>query len=344
MKLYDRDSWIITAFPYKHCCSLLNMEKFFIILLLFSNCCYGQQIKSFKNGDVQLFYEVYGKGPALYILTGGPGAPPENPGRQIIDSLKSFYTCILLHQRGSGKSGNIPINAKTINIKSYLKDIELLRQERNDKTIVLLGISWGGLLAMNYTSLYPKYVSTLILICSAPPSYKLWDVLPDNQYVRRSPAELDSMRILKEIFSTRTGKELDSLKRTNPSLKEVVAFKTFMAIHVRAMHYDRHYSSEGFDEFFTNFNFQPIPYIDKEIMESKWDITADLKKLNIPALIVYGRQDDQGESTFFLQKECFRNSEVYVIEKCGHIIWEDQPKEFYRILMNYMTKRTKLNP
>ena len=88
-------------------------------------------------------------------------------------------------------------------------------------------------------------------------------------------------------------------------------------------------------------NPQPIPFIDKEVIETKWDITADLKKLNVPALIIYGRQDDQGESTFFLQKECLKNSELHVIEKCGHIIWEDQPKEFYGILMKYLTKRPK---
>jgi len=317
------------------------MEKIFTILLLLSNSCYGQELKSFKNGEIQLFYEEYGEGPALYILTGGPGAPPENPGHQIIDSLKSFYTCVLLHQRGSGKSRNIPINAQTINIKSYLEDIELLRQKRNDKTIFVLGISWGGLLAMNYTSLYPMHVSKLILICSAPPSYKVWDVLFDNQYVRRSHTELDSMRILNEIFSVKTDKELDSLKRVNPSSKEVVAFKNFVAIHKRAMHYDRQKPSDGFDEFFTNFNFQPIPFIDKEVMQTKWDITADLKKLNVPALIIYGRQDDQGESTFFLQKECLKNSELHVIEKCGHFVWEDQPKQFYGILMNYLTKRNE---
>ena len=98
-------------------------------------------------------------GPALYILTGGPGAPPEDPSHRIMDSLRSFYTCVLLHQRGAGRSGNIPINETTINIKSYLQDIELLRKKRNDKKIILLGISWGGLLAMNYAVLYPQYVS-----------------------------------------------------------------------------------------------------------------------------------------------------------------------------------------
>ncbi|HEX6847662.1 MAG TPA: alpha/beta hydrolase [Chitinophagaceae bacterium] len=317
------------------------MRRIFITLFFLSGACYGQEAESFYNDDIQLFYEAHGKGPALYILTGGPGAPPEDPSYRIIDSLKSFYTCVLLHQRGAGRSRNIPINENTINIKSYIQDIELLRKKRNDKKITVLGISWGGLLAMNYTVLYPQYVSKLVLICSAPPSYKLWDVLFDNQHVRRSIAELDSMQTLRNIFSIKTDRELDSLKRADPNAKEVIAFKKFIAIHIRAMHYDRMKLSNDFDGFFTNFNFQPIPFIDKEVMETKWDITEGLKKLNTPSLILYGRQDDQGESTFYLQKECLKNSQMHVIEKCGHLMWEDQPHKFYETLMHHLTEQTK---
>jgi proline iminopeptidase len=61
----------------------------------------------------------------------------------------------------------------------------------------------------------------------------------------------------------------------------------------------------------------------------------------VPALILYGRQDDQGESTLFLQKECFKNSVVQVIEKCGRIMWEDQPEVFYSSLISYLTKQRK---
>jgi proline iminopeptidase len=220
-----------------------------------------------------------------------------------------------------------------------VQDVELLRQKRKDKKIVLAGISWGGLLAMNYTALYPQYVSKLVLICSAPPSYKVWNVLEDNQHVRRSVSELDSMNALIKIFSVKTDRELDSLKQVDPYCKEVIAFKRFIAIHVRAMFYDRNKLPANFDSLFIKFNFQPIPLIDKEVLDTKWDITAALKKLNVPALIMYGRQDDQGESTFFLQKECLKNSEMHVIEKCGHYIWEDQRTEFYKILMNYLVER-----
>ncbi|MBB5283925.1 proline iminopeptidase [Rhabdobacter roseus] len=317
------------------------IERTGLILLLAINCCYGQSVKSFTNAGIQLFYEEQGTGPALYILTGGPGAPPEHPAYELMDSLKAVFTCVLLHQRGAGKSRHVAINEKTINIASYLNDIELLRRTRGDQQITLLGISWGGLLAMNYAALYPHAVSNLALLGSAPPSYQLWNVLFDNQHVRRSGAELDSMQVLQKIFTQKTDAELDSLKKADPLAKEVVAFKHFMAIHARSMYYDRTKAAKNFEELFYGFNFQPIPYIDKEVMETQWDITAALKKLKTPALILYGRQDDQGESTFFLQKECLKNSEIRVIEKCGHIMWEDQPAEFYKILISYLTKNPK---
>src|SRR5687767_1241107 len=139
------------------------MKKIVVVILFLSGQCSGQNLKNFYNGTIQLFYEEHGKGPALYILTGGPGAPPEDPSYRIIDSLKSFYTCVLLHQRAAGKSRNIAINEKTINIKSYLQDIELLRRKRNDKKITLFGISWGGLLTMNYAVVYPQYISNMVL-------------------------------------------------------------------------------------------------------------------------------------------------------------------------------------
>ncbi|MCE7864214.1 MAG: alpha/beta hydrolase [Bacteroidetes bacterium CHB5] len=318
-----------------------NILPLIILLSTYSYSSWGQNLKTFNNGSLKLYYEEYGKGPALYVLSGGPGEAPEHPYRQIVDSLKSLYTCILIHQRGSGKSKDIPINQTTISINNYTQDIELLRRQRGDKKITLLGISWGGLLAMNYAVLYPESVSNLILICSAPPSYKVWNVLYDNQFARRSRIELDSMDILQKIFSTKTEKELDSLKIVTPDCKEVVAYKEFISLHVRAMYYDRSkISKKNFNDLFYSFNFQPIPIIDKEVLETKWDITDELKKLKTRALIVYGRQDDQGESTFYLQKESLRFSETHVIEQCGHEILEEQPTELFKILMDYV-KRTK---
>lgn len=311
-------------------------------IILFSSAVLAQDLKSFQNGSVTLYYEEFGSGPPLYVLSGGPGGAPDHPYRWMIDSLKSYYTCVLLHQRASGASRNMPVNAQTITIERYTSDIERLSQVRGDSKITLMGMSWGGLLVMNYAASYPKQVENLILICSAPPSYSLWNVLYDNQYTRHSPTERDAMNELQKLFSVKTGRELDSLKRSDPENPIVIAYKKYMRLLVNAMYYDsRNISEEQFNQLFLDFNFQPIPIIDREVLETKWDITEKLKRVSARTLIVYGRQDDQGESTFYLQKESLRNSEMRVIEQCGHEILEEQPEAFFKILMDFVRRTSK---
>ena len=315
------------------------MKILIVLLILFTtNISLAQPFKFFTNDGLQLYYEERGKGPAIYILTGGPGAPPGKAEHDWMDSLKNHYTVVLLHQRGSGKSKNIPTNKKTINIAAYTSDIEALRRHRKDSKVSLMGISWGGLLAMNYAVTYPKNVNNLVLIGSAPPTYKEWHVLADNQYARFSKAERDSMQMLLKIFSRKTPVELEQLKDSYPTSPEIEAFKKFVHILHRVHFYERSLAYKNFDSLFYNFNFSPIPLIDEEVMNTRWDITGKLKKLTAPALILYGRQDDQGEYNFILQHQLLRNSKLKVIEKAGHLIWEDQPAEFYKTLKAYLIK------
>ncbi len=310
-------------------------------MLLSFQTLYAQRIEQFNSGPFTLFYEVFGQGPALYVLSGGPGEAPNHPYRQIIDSLKGHYTCVLLHQRGTGLSRDIPMTSGTVTIANYVQDVEQLRVKRGDKKIMLMGYSWGGLLSMAYAAEYPARVSNLILLASAPLSYKHWNALYGNQRVRRSAEELDSMNRLQVQFGRYSDRDLDSLKRVNPSLPEVVAYKAFMRIHVRAMYFRRDIDYRKFDALFDEFNFQPIPFIDDEVLSKRLDLAPRLKKLGAPALILYGRQDDQGEAVFFEQKESLRNSRMYVIEECGHEMVEDQPVEFFRVLLSYLRAQTK---
>lgn len=300
---------------------------------------HGQSVHSFQNGSFKLYYEVFGQGPPLYVLSGGPGEPPGHPYYQIIDSLKRKYTCVFLHQRGVGRSRAIPMTRETVTIANYVQDLEMMRKSRGDQRVTVVGYSWGGLYAMSYTAAHPESVANLVLLASAPASYRHWNALFGNQFVRRSQVEVDSMALLQKIFSPRSSKELDSMKRTNPSAPEVVAFKHFIGIHIRAMHYRKDNVYAHYDALFNNFNFQPTPLLDEEVLGTKMDLTPKLKTLKTPALILYGRQDDQGESVFFEQRDALRNSKVHVIEACGHAMVDDQPEEFFRVLLGYLKIR-----
>lgn len=133
--------------------------------------------------------------------------------------------------------------------------------------------------------------------------------------------------------------ELEQLKAQNPAATEVQAFKRFVHILHRVHFYERSLADENFDSLFYNFNFAPISIIDEEVMNTKWDITSELKKIKIPTLILYGRQDDQGEYNFILQHQLLKKSKLQVIEQAGHFIWEDQPQAFYEALKGYLLKK-----
>jgi proline iminopeptidase len=317
---------------------MMRVIYYTCLFIVFYFGSYSQQLHSFRNGNIELFYEVKGGGTPLYILTGGPGYPPQFGGYELMDSLQSQFTVVLLHQRGSGKSKNIICNEQTINVAAYVSDVLALMKARGDNKVILAGISWGGLLAQAFAVSYPAKVSKLILIASAPPSFSLWHVLSDNQFARTSPGEQDSLQILQQIFSTKSPAELEEMKIKNPEAAELKAFKEFIRIIHRHHYYNRKTNDPHFEEIFQQFNFQPIPLIDKDVIENKIDYTVALKKLAIPALIIYGRQDDQGESTFQLQKECLKNSKVAVLEQCGHEILHDQRKQFFAEIRMYLKK------
>jgi len=313
------------------------MKKIFtgFILLITINCV-AQQLDSFQNGKIKLYYETAGSGQPIYLLAGGPGYPPEIIARQLRDSLKNKFTVIVLHQRGSGKSKNIVCNEETINIAAYVSDLFQLMKVRGDSKAILLGESWGGLLAQAFAATHPQLVAKLILVASAPPSYKFWHVLEDNQYARSSQNEKDSMQLLQRIFEKKTPAALDQLKQTHPEDAAVKAYYQFVTILHRNHYYNRSHIDPEFDVAFYNFNFQPIPFIDKDVLENKRDYTAQLKKLFIPVLIIYGRQDDQGESTFQEQIASFKNKKVVVLEKCGHEIIQEQPQQFFKALLGFL--------
>lgn len=267
---------------------------------------FAQQLHSFKNGAITLYYEVKGNGQPFYILTGGPGYPPHLEGYEMMDTLQHQFTVVLLHQRGTGKSKNIVCNEQTITVDAFVNDVLALIKERKDEKIILADNSWGGLLAQAVVAKAPHKISKLILMASAPPSYKLWNVLIDNQFARTSPQEQDSIQLLEKIFNTKTPAELEAMKTDNPDASELKAFKEFIRIIHRHHYYNRKTVDPHFDEVFEQFNFQLIPLIDKDVMERKIDYTDALKKLAIHTLIIYGRQDDQGESTFHMQKSVLK--------------------------------------
>ena len=78
-----------------------------------------------------LHYSIVGSnGPYILILSGGPGEEIRSM-QAVADELSKKYRCIMLEQRGTGRSKLSKYDASTINLNAYIEDIEVVRKQLN---------------------------------------------------------------------------------------------------------------------------------------------------------------------------------------------------------------------
>jgi len=121
------------------------------------------------NG-VRFFYSIGGTAadaPPVVFLHGGPGQGSEHfealGGRILERELRVVY----FDQRGSGLSER-PVNGDYA-IATMVDDVEALRRELGTPKIVVMGHSFGAVLALEYAAKYPTVTSHVIIVAG------LWD-------------------------------------------------------------------------------------------------------------------------------------------------------------------------
>lgn len=109
-----------------------------------------------------IVYEEVGnpKGRPALFLHGGPGVGITSAYRQFFDP--AHYRIILVDQRGSGRSTpHAEIAENTTN--DIVADLEQLRSELGIDDWIVMGGSWGSLLALVYAIKHPTSVAGMII-------------------------------------------------------------------------------------------------------------------------------------------------------------------------------------
>lgn len=156
------------------------------LLLLLVVMCFkvvAQKADSIKLSNAVLYYYTYGQGEPILILSGGPGVSSHQED-DLAMTLSKGYKAILFDQRGTGKSWTKPIDTTTINIKTAIADIEILRKHLKIDKLTISGHSWGAMLASVYAAHYPNNVKNLILIGGGELDDVMTDVVNDNVDMR----------------------------------------------------------------------------------------------------------------------------------------------------------------
>jgi proline iminopeptidase len=294
---------------------------FFITLPLIA---IGQKLDSIGYQFGNLYYHEYGTGVPVIILSGGPGGSYIQEEEMAIEVGKR-YRSILLEQRGTGRSIPIPFDSTTINLNAALDDINLLYQHLKINKAILLGHSWGAMLAMSFAASYPQKVQALILVCPGP--YKDWNknsqILLANLTSRSGIHEqylLDSinMRMTKGIANG-----ADSLARRKLLLPAQSASKLF---------YDSVVQKKIALPSSPKMNALMIRDLNKH-----YDLSETLKNYKGPMDVIGGRQDYIIYNNYEI-KLLMPSTELHWIDNCGHWPAFEQPNAFYSMLFEVLMK------
>ncbi len=129
---------------------------------------------SLDVGDAQIFLEVSGpdrSAPLLLFLHGGPGSVAHLVMFQATSGrlLEQSFLVAYLHQRGTGRSSQVPKAQQTIanNVSDVNHVVRYLMQTYGHKQVNIVGHSWGGMLAASYVTVHPEHTRRLALIATA---------------------------------------------------------------------------------------------------------------------------------------------------------------------------------
>jgi pimeloyl-ACP methyl ester carboxylesterase len=171
------------------------------------------------GGGRRAAYEVIGDGPPLFYFQGGPGfsAALLRPDAELLAGNFSVY---LIDPAGSGGS-TPPSDPSQYDHIGHARFYDEVRQALDVATATIMGISFGGIVALTYASLYPDSATRCIAVSSRvvgdeiedddaaaemeafltrhshqpwyPSARAVWDEWTDRALAAEDPREVDAM-------------------------------------------------------------------------------------------------------------------------------------------------------
>lgn len=268
--------------------------------------------------DVGLYYRIQGKGEPIVVLHGGPGMNHTYffPHFEI---LATTYKLICYDQRACGKSSG---DIQSLNVKTAVNDLEGIRKAFNLDTMNIIGHSWGGLLALYYSVLYPEKVDSLILVSTALVTA---DVLMNQQQTRQTRLTQNDRIELENLFQS-----------TGFAHRTPEAIKAFFKIYERVNFYNR----QCINQFCLQYEVEAAKkvFLINEIMQK--DILNHnihtFSRIDCPTLIIHGDYDTVPVKAAYTIRDLISGSRCIILRDCGHYPFIESPKEFFRIVHAFL--------
>lgn len=311
-----------------HCLVLL------IALLSFANpsSMLAQSQPAAGEGSVPregftLHYRTMGSGTPLLLLSGGPGFEVDYMSG-IAAALGSSYKCILLEQRGTGRSQPQNPTPAQMTLKLFVEDIEALRLSLHIDRLLILGHSWGGMLAMAYAASHPDHVQALILTDSGGMDLSFGSVFNDNLTSRESMTEREQLE-----------KAEAAIEQAADANAARAASLAYTRLRTPFYFYNRALADKLLALLPDPSNQQRVFGLMQNDLAQNYHVRDGMESLSCPVLVIQGRQDPMPETVALEIHQAIRESQLLFVNQCGHFPWIEQPAVFYGAVRSFLEKQ-----
>jgi len=282
--------------------------------------------------NTSVYVRVAGRGQAMIVLHGGPDFDtgyllPE------LDQLADAYRLIYYDQRGRGKSAD-GVRPEEVTLASDLADLDTIRTHFQLDAPVLLGHSWGTVLALEYALRNPSRVSRLVLMNPAPVSASQLAVLRKS-YVGQLGSEMDRQREIMASAAYRAGDPDTVAARYRIhfryGLRQAADYDKLMARMSARFH------AQGTNGILKAWAIESRLYRDTWD-RTDYDLLPKLRTLRTPALVIAGDHDFIPPEIAAQIASALPSATLATLKDCGHFSYLECGSEVRKAIDNFLSR------
>jgi len=283
------------------------------------------------KGKFNVWTKKIGNNPKmkLLLLNGGPGATHE-----YFECMESFLPAegielIYYDQLGCGNSDN-PKDTTMWSLPRYVEEVEQVRQAlKLDKdNFYLLGHSWGGILALEYALNYQQHLKGLVIsnmMASCPDYGKYADEVLAKQMDPKVLAKIKAIEAKGDFANP----EYMALLMPNFYEKHICR----IPLNQWPEPVNRSFGKMNNSLYVTMQGPSEFGIAGKLL---KWDRTADLPKIKVPALSIGGQYDTMDPKHMQWMATRFANGSYLYCANGSHMSMYDDQQTYMTGLIKFM--------
>ena len=277
-------------------------------------------------GGASIFFKTLGKGLPLLLLHGGPGAD-HSDFLPHLQPLARKFQLVLVDQRGSGRSERLT-DVTRYTLDYMVQDLERLRAHLHLKQWVVLGHSFGGILAQAYATRHPRRVAGLILAGTASSARS---VHADFAKIRRVTPK--ALRARLATYERSGIFQPDGQYTRGYATATACAFAPYM--YAKAVpKLLRASPSIGMDVLREMWVRRSDFRIDGNL--KGFDFTGLLSRVRAPSLVVIGDRDMVSPASAEETRAALPRATLVVMAECAHMMFVDQTDLFNYLLEGFL--------